>query len=196
MVVEGIDGSGKTTVSKRIVEMLNGMGYSAFYTYEPYTSPFTEVLRKYIEMYGEAEVEVETLLFTLDRIFHIKKVIKPLLEQGYVVVCDRYFYSGIAYQGAKKGDIEWIRSVNKYAIVPDIAIYLRVPLEIAIERLKRKRSSWSYFEKLDILEKALEIYEKLAASGELIAIDATMDVDSVAMQCIKLVTEKVHGAPI
>jgi len=164
------------------------MGYRAIYTFEPYTSLFTEALKKYIEMYGEAEVEVEVLSMALDRVFHVKRIIEPLLVQGYIVVCDRYVYSSIAYQGARNADIEWINIVNRYAIKPDIAIYLRVPLEIALERLKHKQSDWSYFEKIDIIKKALEIYERLALLGELMAIDATRDIDSVVMQCIKLIT--------
>ncbi|MCS7111871.1 MAG: dTMP kinase [Ignisphaera sp.] len=191
VVIEGIDGSGKTTISKRIVEKFTDMGYRAFYTYEPYASPFTEVLKRYIEVYGEAEVEVETLLMALDRFFHVRKVIEPLLDQGYIVVCDRYVYSSIAYQGAKEGDVAWIRSVNRYAVKPDVAIYLRVPLEVAIGRLKYKQSSWSYFEKLDRIRRALEIYEMLASLGELIAVDATKDVDSVTKECIKLITKRI-----
>ncbi len=191
VVIEGIDGCGKTTISKRIVEKLDNMGYKTIYTFEPYTSPFSEALKRYIEEYGEAEVEIEILSMALDRFFHVRRVIEPFLNQGYIVICDRYVYSSIAYQGAKNGDIKWIKTVNRYAIKPDIAIYLRVPLEVALERLKYKQSSWSYFEKLDRLRRALEIYEELVLRGELIAVDAVADIDSVAMKCFKLIIDRI-----
>lgn len=193
VVIEGIDGCGKTTVSKKIVEKLSSMGYKTIYTFEPYTSPFSEALRRYIEVYGDAEVEIEILSMALDRIFHVKKVIEPFLNQGYIVICDRYVYSSIAYQGAKNGDMEWIKIVNRYAIKPDIAIYLRVPLEVALERLKYKQSNWSYFEKLNRLGRALEIYEELASKGELIVVDAVRDIDSVVMECFKLIINRIIG---
>lgn len=191
VAIEGIDGAGKTTVSKKLVEKLKELGYSAEYTYEPYSSPFSEALKKYIEEFGEAEPEIETLAMALDRLFHVKKVIEPLLNNGFIVVTDRYIYSSIAYQGAKNVEIEWIKIVNKYAIEPDIAIYLRTPLEIALERIKGRKPRWKYFEDLNRLKKVQEIYELLTLKGLLIPIDATQSIDKVVESCLHLVLLKV-----
>lgn len=141
----------------------------------------------YIDVYGEAEPEIETLAMALDRLFHVKKVIEPLLEKGYIVITDRYVYSSIAYQGARGVDIEWIKSVNKYAIEPDVAIYLRVPLEIALERVKGRKPRWKYFEDINRLKKVQEIYETLVAQGILIPVDASQNIEEVVSICLNIV---------
>lgn len=187
MAIEGIDGSGKTTVAIKLVKKLKELGYKVEYTYEPFSSPFSEALKKYIEEAGEAEAEIETLAMALDRLFHVKKVIEPLLKNGYIVITDRYIHSSIAYQGAKGIDIEWIKTVNRYAIEPDLVIYLRVPLEIALERIKKKEPRWKYFEDVSRLKKVQEIYELLASQGALIAIDATQSVDEIVEQCLRII---------
>lgn len=187
IVIEGIDGAGKTTVAKKIVEELKTMGFKAEYTYEPTSSPFSQALKQYIEIYNVIEPEIETLAMALDRLYHVKKIIIPLLKKCFIVVSDRYLYSSIAYQGAQGVDLEWINSVNKYAVKPDIAIYLRVPLNIALERIKLKNSKWSYFENIDRLKKAQEIYEKLVLSGELISIDATRRINEVVKDVLNLI---------
>ncbi|MEM4849099.1 MAG: dTMP kinase, partial [Ignisphaera sp.] len=106
---------------------------------------------------------------------------------GYIVITDRYIHSSIAYQGAKGIDIEWIKTVNRYAIEPDLVIYLRVPLEIALERIKKKEPRWKYFEDVSRLKKVQEIYELLASQGALIAIDATQSVDEIVEQCLRII---------
>ncbi len=191
MAIEGIDGAGKTTVAKKLVEKLKELGYNAVYTYEPFSSPFSEALKKYIEEAGEVEAEIETLAMALDRLFHVKKVIEPLLKNGYIVITDRYIHSSLAYQGARGIDIEWIKTVNKYAIEPDLVIYLKVPLEVALERIKKKESKWKYFEDVNRLKKVQEIYELFASRGALIAIDATQNIDKVVNQCLRVILSKL-----
>lgn len=191
VVIEGIDGAGKTTVAKKLVERLIGLGYRAEYTYEPYSSFFSEALRKYIEVYGEAEPEVEVLAMALDRFFHVKRAIEPLLERGFIVVSDRYVYSSVAYQGAKGVDIEWIRIVNRFAPKPDVAIYLRVPVELGLERIKNRESKWRYFENIDRLKRVQEIYDMLVAEGVLTSVDATQSIENVVDECLKLVLKEL-----
>lgn len=192
VAIEGIDGSGKTTVARRLTQRLNDLGYCAEYTYEPYASYFSEALRRYIDTYGEAEPEIEVLAMALDRLFHVHKVVKPLLARGCIVVSDRYVYSSYVYQGARGIDVEWIELVNRYAIEPDVAIYLRVPLEIALERIRGRESRWRYFENLDRLKKVQELYETLVAKGKLIAVDATQDIEKVVGECLSIVLKYVR----
>lgn len=193
VAIEGLDGAGKTTVAKKLVEKLKELGYKAVYTYEPFSSPFSEALKKYIEEAGEVEAEIETLAMALDRLFHVKKVIEPLLKDGCIVITDRYIHSSLAYQGARGIDIEWIKTVNRYAIEPDLVIYLKVPLEIALERIKKKESKWKYFEDVNRLKKVQEIYELFASRGILIAIDATQSVDKVVEQCLRVILSKLSN---
>lgn len=184
IAVEGLDGSGKTTVSKELVKRLSMMGYRAVYTFEPYGSPFTEALRKYIELYGDAEAELEALVMALDRLYHIRRVVEPLLNEGAIVVCDRYLHSSIAYQGAKGGDVEWIKTINRYALKPDLVLYLRVPLEVALSRIRGKSGKWKYFESVERLKGAFEIYERLALAGELVPVDATASIEKVVEESL------------
>ncbi|MCC6016308.1 MAG: dTMP kinase [Desulfurococcaceae archaeon] len=191
IAIEGIDGAGKTTTAKILVEKLRELGFEAEYTYEPFSSPFSGALKKYIEEFGEVEPEIEALAMALDRLFHVKKVIEPLLKKGVIVITDRYVYSSIAYQGAKGADIDWIKIVNRYAVEADLVIYLRVPLEIALERMKRKESKWKYFEDINRLKKVLEIYESLVYQGLMIPIDASRSIDEVVNDCLNLILVKV-----
>ncbi|MEM1844976.1 MAG: dTMP kinase [Ignisphaera sp.] len=187
VVIEGIDGSGKTTIAKKLVEKLKSMGYEAEYTYEPFASPFSQALKQYIDTYGGAEPEIEALAMALDRLYHIRKVVLPLLNEGFIVISDRYLYSSIAYQGARGIDLDWIYLVNRYAIEPDVAIYLRVPFDIALERKKQKESKWSYFEDIDRLKKAQDIYEKLVLLNKLVPVDASRKVDDVINECLNII---------
>jgi dTMP kinase len=191
VAIEGIDGAGKTTVAKKLVKRLEELGFESEYTYEPYSSPFSEALKRYVEEYGEAEAEIETLAMALDRLFHVRKFIEPLLSKGAIVITDRYVYSSIAYQGAKGADIEWIKIVNKYAIKPDLVIYLRVPLEVALERIKRKEQRWKYFEDVNRLKKVQEIYESLVTQGLMISVDATRDIDEIIEDCLNIILTNI-----
>lgn len=129
----------------------------------------------------------------LDRLFHVKKVIEPLLEKGYIVITDRYIYSSIAYQGARGIDIEWIKNVNRYAVEPDVAIYLRISLEIALERVKGRKSKWRYFEDINRLKKVQEIYEMLVIQGILIPVDASQDIENVVNTCLGIILKVVKS---
>jgi len=193
VVIEGIDGSGKTTVAINLVSKLNEMGFKAVYTHEPTDSPIIDALRKFTETYG-VDPRIEALVIAADRIYHVDKIIVPLINSGYIVVSDRYVYSSIAYQGGLGVDIEWIKQLNRYAAKPDVAIYLRVSLDVALSRLaksKRSRSPLKYMEDVERLKKAIALYERLVAEGELVPIDAERDVDSVVKDCLSIIMEHI-----
>jgi len=82
---------------------------------------------------------IDALTFALDRLLHIKLKIKPLLNQGYIVVSDRYFYSSVAYQSASGAPIEWVLEVNKWALKPDVAIYLDVDPVTGLNRKPHRK---------------------------------------------------------
>lgn len=189
MAIEGIDGSGKTTVALSLVKALTRLGYKAVYTRELFSSPFTSSLIEYVEWH-DVEPAIEVLAIASDRAHHIAKVIVPLVERGFIVIMDRYIYSSIAYQGASGADLNWIETVNSFAPPPDIAIYLDVPLEVALSRIPSNSSRrLRYFEYIDRLRKALEIYRMLVNRGVLVSVDATQGIDSVISQCLHIVLE-------
>ena len=176
--VEGIDGSGKTTQARRIVKNLKKKEYDVVYTTEPSKGTYGRIIRKHI-LQGNARVPtvVEAVLFAADRIDHIQNQIKPLLETGKIVICDRYVYSSIAYQGAASLNQKWIREINKHAIKPDLAIYIDVPPKIVINRIKRKKS---VMETLQTQGKVRKLYLKLVEEKQLVIVDGDVSIKEVA----------------
>ena len=184
IVIEGIDGSGKTTIAKSVVNELKASGIKSVYTYEPYN----EELIKMIESKGkELGAIMETLLLAADRYLHIKNVIEPYINKGFAVVCDRYYYSSIAYQGARGADKNWIRIVNYFVVEPDIAIYLDVDPELGIKRLKGSKRKLKYLEEMRLLHKVRENYLQMVNEGKLIYVDARNPIERVKNEVMKLI---------
>ncbi len=106
--IEGLDGCGKTTQAKLLVEKLQ-KSHNAVYTAEPSRGKIGTFIRNRI-LYGEKRppTDVEALLFAADRIEHVENEIKPALAQGQLVISDRYVYSSLAYQGSAGLSLEWI----------------------------------------------------------------------------------------
>jgi len=175
IVIEGIDGAGKTTHARRLVRWLRKMGIQAHYTFEPTKGVIGRLLEK-MALKRKVNVKVEALLFAADRIDHLDKIIKPLLEKGSIVISDRYIHSSIAYQSITVGDQEWIEELNKFAEKPDLVILLDVDPEIGLRRIKRRRAR---FEKIEILEKVREKYLELAKREGFKVIDANREVNEV-----------------
>jgi dTMP kinase len=122
-------------------------------------------------------VEVEALLFAADRVEHVQKEILPALKEGKIVVCDRYLYSSLAYQGSAGLSLDWIRSVNAHALPPDLAVFIDMPPERVMERLRRKKS---VMETLETQRKVREVYIKFVENGELVRINGDRTKEAVA----------------
>jgi len=139
--VEGLDGCGKTTQTKLLVERLKKKGYDAIYTAEPSGGKIGSLIKEYC-LHGETRVSsiVEALLFAADRFEHVEKEVIPALNEGKLVVSDRYVYSSLAYQGAAGLDLEWIEKINEHAIRPHLAVFIDVEPETVIQRLKPRKS--------------------------------------------------------
>lgn len=192
IVIEGIDGAGKTVVALEIVERIKRLGIEVIYTHEPYTSPFSKALKQLSEKC--LDPELEALALAADRYIHVKEVIEPALNKGIIVISDRYYYSSIAYQGAKGASIKWIETLNNWAPDPDLAIYLDVEPEEGLRRRASAISEWPHFEKLSIIKKAREIYLELIKKGKLIYIDAmkplSIVINSVWSYVLELLKER------
>jgi dTMP kinase len=168
--IEGLDGSGKTTHAHRIVRTLQKQGFDAVYTTEPSTGDLGKFIRSSAVLEGKKRVPrvVEALLFAVDRVEHLEKDVKPALADGKVVISDRCVYSSLAYQGAAGLDLEWIEEINRMALPPDLAIYIDVPPEVVLDRIKRKKS---VMEMLETQRKVQEVYMKYVENGKLVAVD-------------------------
>lgn len=186
--IEGLDKSGKTTQSLLLVDALKSRGFEAVYTTEPSTGEIGRFIQKYVlRRKQRAPASVEALLFAADRVDHVEREIKPMLIDGKIVVSDRYVYSSIAYQGAAGLDIEWIKEINKMALKPDLAIYIDVPIEVIMRRLKgRERTVMEY---PDVQMKVRDIYMNLVEEGKLTPIDGNRPIEKVSSQIQRIVLE-------
>ena len=167
--IEGLDGSGKTTHTHRLVRNLQSKGFDAVYTTEPSRGELGKFIREIIlERKKRVPRVVEAILFAADRVEHFKKDVKPVLDKGKIVVSDRCVYSSLSYQGAAGLDLEWIKKINHLALSSDLAFYISVPPEVVIKRIHRKKS---VMERLDTQRKVEKIYLKFVNDGELMVIN-------------------------
>lgn len=191
IVIEGIDGAGKTSVSKEVTQRLKDLGFKAVYTYEPYTQFIVDIVNEY---WGEIDPVVQTLLMAADRYYHISKVILPYMKSGYVVISDRYYYSSLAYQGAQGVDLQWILDVNKFVVKPKLAVYLDVDPEVG---LKRKESSTTRVRSIEadlkLIKRARNIYLDLVSRGELILIDGRLELGRVVDEVMRYVLKSTRS---
>ena len=165
IVLEGIDGSGKTSIALSLKDKLASNNYKTIITREPTFFESGRLLRKYLNLFDleKRDPIYEALLFAADRMIHVNSFIRPLLNKGYIVICDRYLYSSLVYQSTDGVPEDWIKTINKYALQPDCAFFIDVPPNIAINRIANHKKSM--FETLDFLEKVYKKYKKLVNEG-------------------------------
>ena len=168
VVIEGLDGSGKTTQANLLAKKLS-QNYSVMLTAEPSQGKIGTFIREGC-LYEDKRlpIEAEALLFAADRIEHMQKEIKPALDKGKLVICDRYIYSSLAYQGSEGLSLDWIRTINARALQPDFSIFIDVAPERVLERLRRKKS---VMETLDTQKKVRDVYLEFVKKGELLRVD-------------------------
>ncbi len=192
--VEGIDGSGKTTQAHRLARTLTRMGYDAVYTTEPSRGIYGRIIRKHI-LQGDSRVPtvVEAVLFAVDRINHVRSEIEPLLNKGKIVVCDRYVYSSIAYQGAADLDTQWIKKINCNAIDPDFVVYIDIPPGVVTNRIQRRKS---VMETLQTQEKVRSLYLKLVKEEQLSMVYGNASIKEVAQAILNMVLEFLESTSL
>ena len=185
--IEGLDASGKTTHAHRLVRNLRRKGFDALYTTEPSRGEIGRFIRTFIlQRKRRVPSVVEALLFAVDRVDHVEKEIKPMLENRKIVVSDRYVYSTLAYQGAAGLDIKWIEEINRLALSPDLAIYIDVPPEVVVKRIRRKKSA---MERLETQRRVREVYMKFVENGKLVPVDGNRRKDEVAKDILTVVLD-------
>ena len=148
------------------------------YTAEPSNGMYGEIIKKTIlQTKSRVPIVVEAVFFAVDRICHIENEVRPLLNAGKIVICDRYFYSSVAYQGTSDLSLEWIKEINRHAMRPDLAIYIDVRPETAIKRLKQRKT---VMDTLQTQRKVREMYLELVRQDQLVKIDGEDTKDRVA----------------
>ena len=192
IVIEGIDGSGKTTLAKTIAEAVGG----ADLTFEPTKGAIGQALRS--GSYGDIPPAAEALLFAADRAIHTEEI-KKKLDSGVWVICDRYLGSTVAYQSASFGDAadwDWLLGMQKKSVItPDLTILLDIDPEAGLKRVDVRGEALSRFEKLDFLKKVREAYLRLADILDYDVVDAAQPPADVAKEVLQIMERKGLYAP-
>ncbi len=189
--IEGPDGSGKSTQIKLIKEFLNDIGMEAILTREPGGTVISEKIRQIIldKEHIEMDPMTEALLYAASRAQHVAEVIKPGLQSGKTVICDRFVDSSIAYQGYGRHLGDAVRIINEYAVagcMPDITFLLKVDPSVGKDRIKEEEQDRLENEKLDFHNTVFKGYLELEEiyKDRIIGIDATKNIDEISNQIV------------
>ncbi|WP_312355882.1 dTMP kinase [Aminipila sp.] len=189
--IEGPDGSGKSTQIRLLKEFLDESGLEAILTREPGGTVISEKIRQLIldKQHTEMDPMTEALLYAASRAQHVAEVIKPAIETGKTVICDRFVDSSIAYQGYGRQLGDAVRIINEYAVagcMPDITFLLKVEPSIGKERIKEEEQDRLEKEKLDFHNAVFQGYLDLERiyTDRIIGIDAAKDIDAISNEII------------
>ena len=186
--LEGIDGCGKSTQSKLLREKLEEEGEKVIILKEPTKRPHGQKLWDVLHGKRKASNEEILELFVLDRKQHVEEKIQPALDDGTVVLMDRYYYSSMAYQVAGGIDVEEIREKHVFAPRPDVVLIFDLPVSVALERVK-EHSDADEFEKDEHLEKVRTAYLDLENDPLVRIVDATGTPEEIFEDVWRLVSE-------
>ena len=188
---EGNDGAGKTTISKLVYERMLDEGYPVIYTREPGGIKIAEQIRKVIldPENIEMDAKTEALLYAASRRQHLIEKVLPAIEQGKIVLCDRFIDSSLAYQGVgRQLGIKEVFEINQFAIeghMPDATVFLSLPHETGLSRIKSR----AFKDRLD--QETESFHQRVALGYEQILkqfakrmhiVDASQSIDKVSEQ--------------
>jgi len=181
IVFDGLDGSGKGEMIKRLSEYLKEKGHNILLTREPTDGQFGRQAREILQTESDPLSSSEKCLqlFIKDRKEHIDKEINPAIKEGKTVICDRYYYSTIAFQHTQGIDIQSLILVNMGFKTPDITFILDLPATQALDRIHDRGLDTEKFEEIkfmkDLRQNFLNLKKKLADPIEIIDASKTKD---------------------
>ena len=205
---EGPDGSGKTTQAVQLASRLRLAGKKVKFTYEPGGTTFgnyLSTLMQYNLVTNDEEVSsrVEVLLFNASRAMLVDRVIRPALNKGKMVICDRYTDSTLAYQSdAERLSLADIGFINNFAtqnLVPDLTFFMNISAELAIERIGERagklQAKLDHFESrgVEFQQRVIEHYLRLASyRPHWFIIDGSQERDVIAADIDKMLEDKLE----
>lgn len=199
IVIEGLDGSGKSTQIKMLAEKLEKDGNKVFVTAEPQYFETGLYIRRILSESLDKNMYLQAALFLADRLEHITNPefgIRKKLGEGYTVICDRYYYSSFAYQGTAS-DMQWVMDINLNCpeiLKPDLCIFLDVNPETCKERIDCGRDKAELYEKdtelmQSVRKNFLDVFKKLEKSERITIIDANKELKAVHSDIMKAIEE-------
>jgi dTMP kinase len=196
IVLEGIDGSGTTTQTERLVEHLRRRGRTAVSTREPSAGPVGRLLREVLLGHHRISRDVSldgrtmALLFAADRFDHLQREVEPLLAAGNDVVSDRYLMSSLAYQ-AEEADREWVALLARGVRPPDLTILLDIPVEVAAQRRLLAGRPEERYDADSYLSRVADNYRRLArADASAVILDGSAAREDVAAAVVAAVVAR------
>lgn len=204
VVVEGIDGSGKSTQLHLLKRWLEVGGYRPFFT-EWNSSPLVKSATRRGKRRRLLTPVTFSLIHAADFADRYERQILPLLRSGHLVLADRYIYTAFARDGARGCPIDWLRNLYQYAVIPNVTFYFRAPLEIAIRRILSGRPRLKYYEagmdlglSLDPVESftkfqgiTLARYDQMVQTDNFVLMDGTLQVHQLQEKMRAVVAEKI-----
>jgi dTMP kinase len=185
IVIEGIDGAGKSTQARGLVRRLRARGFAVSYFREPSRGPWGREIRHRAKVADSLTPEQELDLFLKDRGDNVERNLGPALRRGEVVVLDRYYFSSIAYQGAKGLDPARIRRLNEaFAPRPDLVFILDIGPDAGLSRISGRKTKDILFERAGYLRKVRRIFRSFRGRA-FVPVDARRDRRTIAAEILE-----------
>ena len=183
---EGIDGSGKSTQIEKLREYLVERGHEVIVTREPGGTAIGEKIREIILDPENSEMTAltEAMLYAASRAQHVAQVIRPAVERGVTVICDRFVDSSTAYQGCARGLEDAVRDINAYAVdgsMPDLTFFLKTDTSTGRSRMNGRKKDRIEREKDDFHRAVCRGYDMIVSSepDRVMSIDASRGIDEI-----------------
>ena len=192
IVFEGIDGGGKTTQAKILLEEFHNRGFDAVYFREPSDSKWGIEIKQKARQKDSVTPEEELELFILDRRENVTNHLRPALTEKKVVILDRYYFSTIAYQGAKGLDPGRIRELNEqFAVVPDLVFILDVDAGEGLTRIEKRKQKDLLFEQEEYLVKVRKIFNSFS-EDYIFSIDSRKPIEEISVEISTIVYKYIN----
>ncbi len=202
IVFEGPDGSGKTTVCDIVCQKLKDLGFDIVHTREPGGIDIAEQIRKVIldPKNTAMDSRTEALLYAASRRQHLVEKVLPAIKEGKIVICERFVYSSLAYQGKARGiGYAGVKAINDFAIegcAPDITVYLDVDEKTGQSRINdRGNKDRLDAESINFHHLVNEGYKEIISlyKDNIKIVDATKDLDSVVADSLAVILDYING---
>jgi len=201
LVVEGIDGSGKTTLAYQIARALSGfLNEHVLLTAEPTINlkGGLAILTKKHAIKHPMDRRFEAIQLSMDHAIHLAKIVIPALSAGMIVICDRWFWSSYCYQVERLEEVgdpeplEFLRELHKgWDVIPDATFYLKLPVNIAMSRIQSRADELHDYEKEEFLARVAKRYDKLCCLHDFVLLDGEKSTEELLYEAMEICINRI-----